>query len=268
MRPDPHDPPNHTAGAVLRGSHRRHREGGRSVGADSTALGMLAAPDRQMARPPGGGDPGALDVGPDTSESAPSCAGGRHGEDPGEPPKQCPCGAAVVWQGVRRAGARRAAVSGVGEVAGPHRGPRSTGSALRADALLLGAQHQPGLDRRHHPGCLPALPRRDYVAGVQQHGPALGGADVEHLRWCHRRLAGAAPRRAAGQVQGRPGVGGLPGGAAQGYRDLPRRAQKVASQFERQGASGPASRRRSAPAAPNSWRWRAWRCGLACRSTA
>ena len=48
-----------------------------------------------------------------------------------------------------------------------------------------------------------ALPRRDDGAGVQQHRPAFGGADLECLRGCHRRLAGAAAHRAAGQGQGR-----------------------------------------------------------------
>ena len=78
--------------------------------------------------------------------------------------------------------------------------------------------------------------RRHWVCSLRQIAkwldrPAeLGGEDVERVRGCYRRVAGAAPYRAADQGQGGPGVGGVP-------------------------------RQRFTLVVPSLWRWRAWHVG-------
>src|SRR5262245_7282354 len=80
---DPHDH-NHAFGGVLRRPYRRHRAGGRAVGAAPTALGLLVAANGQMAGPPSLGDPCPLELRAELRGPIASRSGWRHREDLGE----------------------------------------------------------------------------------------------------------------------------------------------------------------------------------------
>ena len=191
----PHD----ASGAVLRRPHRRHRAGTGTIGAASTALGLLIAANRQMAGPSGGGDPGPLALGTDLRWR--SCI------TPGSASRPRHWRTISPMSGQRCAGSPRSTIC------------RSTGCAFRPSGRRFCDRVDKRIRQRLYNLIRYCSARRIGPSSVddklfdeywhyrtettaracKQHRPPLYGAGVECLCGRTRRLAAAAAHRAAAQ---------------------------------------------------------------------
>ena len=139
---------------------------------------------------------GPLDLGADARGAIAPCPGRRHGQDNGQSQVKRPGCASLVQQRARRAAPWRTAIAEVADFARQHQGRRTTGPALRLDALLLGARHRTSRGQRQHSRLLLGVPRQDHGIGRERHGAALHCAGLERRRDLHLRLAEGAAQRA------------------------------------------------------------------------
>ena len=86
---------------------------------------------------------GPLDLGADARGAIAPCPGRRHGQDNGQSQVKRPGCASLVQQRARRAAPWRTAIAEVADFARQHQGRRTTGPALRLDALLPGRGIEP-----------------------------------------------------------------------------------------------------------------------------